>query len=371
MEAPLGTLLMHSFSRQPNAIEIQGRRIGIGHAPLVVAEMSGNHNGDVKRALKLLIEAKNAGAEAVKIQTYKPDTITIDHNSPDFVLKDGTWAGRRLFELYQEAHTPWEWHEQIFELGRDLGLIVFSSPFDHTAVDFLESLNCPAYKIASPEIIDIPLIEKVATTGKPVIISTGMATSEEIADAIQAASKNNSGNVVVLHCTSSYPARIEDANLSTIQSIQDKFNVLTGLSDHTADIFTSIIAVGLGACLIEKHFTLKRSDGGVDSSFSLEATELKELVDQVQLAWHAMGQPAFMPLVSETTVFKNRRSLYATADIQQGEKFTHDNIKSIRPGYGLKPKLLPDILGQIACRSIKFGEPISKDMITKNLSDEY
>jgi pseudaminic acid synthase len=272
--------------------------------------------------------------------------------------------------LYDEAHTPWEWHEEIFQLAKELDLIVFSSPFDDTAVDFLESLDCPAYKIASPEIIDIPLIQKVASTGKPVIISTGMATYREIEEAITAASELSPNKIIVLHCTSSYPAVIKDANLATMQSIRENLNVLTGLSDHTTSILTSIVSVGLGACLIEKHFTLSRADGGVDSSFSLEIDELRELIQSVNSAWLALGEPTFSPLESESTVFKNRRSLYAITDISEGEMFTRKNVKSIRPGYGLKPKLLPQVLGQISKRSIKFGEPISQDMLSSKISND-
>lgn len=367
METAIGDLILNTQDQDLPPVKIQNRIIGGGHVPMVVAEMSGNHNGDINRALSLLIEAKKAGAEAVKIQTYRPDTITIDHDGPEFTLKEGIWAGRRLYELYQEAHTPWEWHEQIFRLAKELDLIVFSSPFDDTAIDFLETLDCPAYKIASPEIIDIPLIQKAASTGKPLIISTGMATYQEIEEAIVAANELNPGNVIVLHCTSAYPAMIEDANLATIQSIREQFSVLTGLSDHTTGLLTSILSVGLGACLIEKHFTLSRSDGGVDSSFSLEVDELRELIKSVQSAWQAVGKPATEPLKSEATVLKNRRSLYAITDIGEGEKFTLDNIKSIRPGNGLKPKLLPDVLGKIANRSIKFGEPISADMLSHKL----
>lgn len=371
METAIGNLILNTQDQDLPPVKIKNRLIGDGHAPMVVAEMSGNHNGDINRALSLLTEAKKAGAEAVKIQTYRPDTITIDHDGPEFTLKEGTWAGRRLYELYDEAHTPWEWHEKIFQLAKELDLIVFSSPFDDTAVDFLESLDCPAYKIASPEVIDIPLIQKVASTGKPMIISTGMASYSEIEEAIIAARELNPGNVIVLHCTSSYPAMIEDANLATIESIRKNFNVLTGLSDHTTNLLTSILSVGLGACLIEKHFTLNRLDGGVDSSFSLEVDELRELIQSVKSAWLALGRPAYSPLESESIVFKNRRSLYAVSDINKGEVFTNENVKSIRPGFGLKPKLLPKILGQKANRSIKFGEPISEDMLSRKLSNEH
>lgn len=370
METALGDQILNMQEHRLPPVQIKNRLIGDGHAPMVVAEMSGNHNGDIKRALSLLTEAKKAGAEAVKIQTYRPDTITIDHDGPEFTLKQGTWAGRRLYDLYDEAHTPWEWHEEIFQLAKELDLIVFSSPFDDTAVDFLESLDCPAYKIASPEIIDIPLIQKVASTGKPVIISTGMATYREIEEAITAASELSPNKIIVLHCTSSYPAVIKDANLATIQSIRENLNVLTGLSDHTTSILTSIVSVGLGACLIEKHFTLSRADGGVDSSFSLEIDELRELIQSVNSAWLALGEPTFSPLESESTVFKNRRSLYAITDISEGEMFTRKNVKSIRPGYGLKPKLLPQVLGQISKRSIKFGEPISQDMLSRKISND-
>jgi len=351
-------------------VKIQGRLVGHGHRPLVVAEMSGNHNGDIDRALKLMIEAKKAGVDAVKLQTYTPDTITINHDGPEFILDKGLWEGRILYELYEEAHTPWAWHKKLFKMGKELDLIVFSAPFDHTAVDFLEELNCPAYKIASPEIIDIPLIKKVASTKKPIIISTGMATFEEISEAVSAASEGNPSNVIVLHCTSSYPSEIHDANLTTIREIQEKLKVHTGLSDHTKGILTSVLSVGMGACLIEKHFTLKRSDGGVDSAFSLEASELKELVREVHAAASALGSPSFAPLDAESTVFKNRRSLYVTADIETGDPFTTKNVRSIRPGYGLRPKFLPFVLGRLSTRSIKFGEPLEESMIVGGLSDD-
>jgi len=351
-------------------IRIGDSLIGSSHPTFVVAEMSGNHNGDINRAIQLVIAAKKAGADAVKLQTYRADTITINHSGPEFVLDTGLWKGRALYELYEEAHTPWEWHQELFELGKELGMIVFSSPFDHSAVDFLEDLNCPAYKIASPEIIDIPLIRKAAATGKPLIISTGMATSDEISEAITAARDEGLEDLVILHCTSSYPAAISDANLSTIPEIRNRFKVQTGLSDHTPGILTSILAVSLGACLIEKHFTLNRADGGVDSAFSLEASELENLVKEVKSADTALGTPTFTLLESEKMVFKNRRSLYATSDLAAGEQFTENNVRSIRPGYGLKPKFLPDILGTKTTRAIKFGEPIDESMILGGLPSD-
>lgn len=346
-----------------NHITINGRNIGAGCAPYIVAEMSGNHNHDLDRALAIIDAAKASGADAVKLQTYRADTITIDHHGNDFIVKGGLWNGRRLYELYQEAHTPWEWHAPIFEHARQIGITVFSSPFDHTAVDFLEELGAPAYKIASPEIIDLPLIRKVARTGKPIIISTGAATLEEIEEAIRAARNEGATELVVLHCTAAYPAPPEEANLATIKLLRDRFDVVAGLSDHTLGTTVSAMAVGLGASFIEKHFTLARADGGVDSTFSIEPDELAELVRTARIAHAAVGNPYFGPTVSEASVFKNRRSLYVVKHIRKGEALTQENIRSIRPGMGIKPKYLNEVLGRRAARDLEFGEPLSFDMI--------
>ena len=344
-------------------ISIAGRRIGPDHSPYIVAEMSGNHNGDIDRAFRILDAAKAAGADAVKIQTYRADTITIDHSGPGFVVDGGLWDGRRLFELYEEAHTPWDWHGPIFEYGRRIGITVFSSPFDATAVDLLEGLNAPAYKIASPELIDLALIRCVARTGKPILMSTGMATLEEIAEAVEAARGAGATEIVVLHCTAAYPAPPEEANLATIAEIARRFDVIAGLSDHTLGTVVPGIAIALGADVIEKHFTLDRAEGGVDSVFSLEPAELAELVLNSRIARQTVGAPAFAPTASEATVLKNRRSLYVVAPIAQGEAFTPRNVRSIRPGLGMKPKHLEAVLGRVAARDITFGEALDASMI--------
>lgn len=349
------------FSAQ--TVTIAGRRIGPDQPPYIVAEMSGNHNGDIGRAFRILDAAKGAGADAVKIQTYRADTITIDHSGPGFVVDGGLWDGRRLFELYDEAHTPWDWHAPIFEYGRKIGITVFSSPFDATAVDLLEDLGAPAYKIASPELIDLPLIRRVARTGKPILMSTGMATLEEIAEAIDAARGAGATEIVVLHCTAAYPAPPEEANLATIAEIARRFDVIAGLSDHTLGTVVPGIAIALGADVIEKHFTLDRAEGGVDSAFSLEPAELAELVRNSRIARQTVGSPAFAPTASEATVLKNRRSLYVVVPIAQGEAFTSRNVRSIRPGLGMKPKYLEAVLGRRAARELAFGEALDPSMI--------
>lgn len=349
------------FSAQ--TVTIAGRRIGPDQPPYIVAEMSGNHNGDIGRAFRILDAAKGAGADAVKIQTYRADTITIDHSGPGFVVDGGLWDGRRLFELYDEAHTPWDWHAPIFEYGRKIGITVFSSPFDATAVDLLEDLGAPAYKIASPELIDLPLIRRVARTGKPILMSTGMATLGEIAEAIDAARGAGATEIVVLHCTAAYPAPPEEANLATIAEIARRFDVIAGLSDHTLGTVVPGIAIVLGADVIEKHFTLDRAEGGVDSAFSLEPAELAELVRNSRIARQTVGSPAFAPTASEATVLKNRRSLYVVAPIAQGEAFTSRNVRSIRPGLGMKPKYLEAVLGRRAARELAFGEALDPSMI--------
>ena len=344
-------------------MEIDGKIIGKDCEPYIVAEMSANHNGKIENAFEIIKSAKENGAHAVKIQTYTADTITINHNSDEFILKSGLWQGRKLYDLYKEAHTPWEWHKEIFDYARKIGITVFSSPFDHTAVDFLEELNNPAYKIASPELIDIPLIQKVSKTGKPIILSTGMASSGEIEDAINEIRKFNIKDLIVLHCTAAYPAPIDEANLSTIREISKRFRVLSGLSDHTEGTFVASIACAMGACMIEKHFTIDRKRGGLDSSFSIEPQELKELVNVSKLAKKVLGTPAFEPTNSEQLVLKTRRSLYAIKDIKKGDKFESHNIKSIRPGNGMKPKYYNSIIGKKASVDISFGEALKESMI--------
>ena len=350
-----------------HSMQIQNRSIGPDADPYIVAEMSGNHNGDIERAFRILDSAKLAGADAVKIQTYRPDTITIDHTGPEFLLHGGLWDGRRLYELYEEAHTPWEWHAAIFEHARKIGITIFSSPFDPTAVDLLEKLDAPAYKIASPELIDLPLIRYVAETGKPLIMSTGMGNLEEISDAIKTARNAGATQIAVLHCTSAYPTDPKESNLATITEIARRFDVVAGLSDHTPGTTVPVIAIALGANLIEKHFTLSRSEGGVDSAFSLEPAELAELVEASRIARVTVGQPTFTPTSSEQAILKLRRSLYIVAPIAKGERFTHFNVRSIRPGLGLKPKHLDEVLGCRATRDLAFGEPLDPSMIEGEL----
>ncbi len=346
------------------AFAIDGRAIGPGHPPYVIAELSGNHNGDIERALALIAAAKAAGADAVKLQTYTADTITIDHDGPGFTIEGGPWDGRTLHSLYREAHTPWDWHRQLFARGRELGITVFSSPFDPTAVDFLEGLNAPAYKIASFEIVDIPLIERAAATGQPLIISTGMADETEIAAAAAAARAAGDGGIALLHCVSSYPAAPADSNLRTIPLLAETFDTVAGLSDHTIGVAVSLAAVALGAAIIEKHVTLSRADGGVDAAFSLEPAELSELCRGARTAWQALGRAGWGRTESEQGSKEFRRSLYVVADTGAGSVLGEANVRSIRPGYGLAPKHLPEIIGRTAARNLKKGEPLAWDMIS-------
>ncbi len=346
---------------------INGRKIGPDFPPYIVAEMSGNHNQSIEKAFKLINKAKESGADAIKIQTFTPDTITINHNSPEFFVKGGIWDGRKLYDLYEEAHTPWDWHKKLFEYAKNVGITIFSSPFDNTAIDFLESLDCPAYKIASPEIVDHELIKYAAKTQKPLIISTGMASKKEIHDSIKIARKYGSNEIIVLHCTSSYPTPFNESNLSTMNEIKNSFDIMVGLSDHTEGTLVSSISVSMGAVLVEKHFTIDRKEGGIDSKFSLEPQELKELVLHANIATKINGKPSFMPTHSEKSVFDNRRSIYVVNNILKGEIFSNKNIKSIRPGLGLSPKYMSNVLGLSASRDLKFGEPLELSMISEKL----
>ncbi len=348
---------------EPQVI-IGGRKIGPGQPPYIVAEMSGNHNGDIGRALALIDAAKAAGADAVKLQTYTADTITIDHDGPEFRMHGGLWDGRRLYELYQEAHTPWNWHGRLFEHARSIGIDIFSSPFDPTAVELLSSLGAPAFKIASFELVDIPLIELCARTGKPLIMSTGLASAAEITEALAAAQGAGDGGVILLHCTSAYPAPASEMNLRTLQHLADQHGVVVGLSDHTLGVTVSLAAVALGACFIEKHFTLSRAEGGVDSDFSLEPHELKTLVDESRVAWESLGTVRYDEVPSEASNRGNRRSLYVVADIARGERLTPQNVRSIRPGYGMPPKHLPEVLDRTASRDLARGTPLDWSMLT-------
>ena len=344
-------------------IRIAGRRIGPGHRPYVVAELSANHLGGLERALAIVDAAARAGVDAVKLQTYTPDTITIDHTGPGFVLESGPWRGRRLYELYQEAHTPWEWHAALFERARALGIAAFSSPFDASAVSLLESLGCPAYKIASFELVDPALIAAAAATGKPLLLSTGMADGKEIAEAIAAARAAGAREVALLHCVSSYPSRVEDSNLRTIPDMAQRFGVPVGLSDHTLGTTVAVAATVLGACVIEKHATLRRADGGPDAAFSLEPDELARLVEDAAAAFAALGAIHYAPEESELAMRALRRSLYVVADMAPGETFTQQNLRSIRPGHGLPPRHLPEVLGRRARGAIARGTPLSWSLV--------
>ena len=348
-----------------NSIAIAGRRIGPGHPPYVIAEMSGNHNGDINRAIALLEAAKRSGADAVKMQTYTADTITIDHNGPGFRIEDkgSLWYGQTLYELYQEAHTPWEWHPVLFEKARDLGITVFSSPFDLTAIEMLERLGTPAYKIASFEIVDLPLIECAARTRKPLVISTGIADLGEIGEAVETARAAGCQDIALLHCTSGYPTPPEESNLRTIPHLADAFGTVVGLSDHTLGTAVPVAAVAMGAALVEKHFTLRRADGGPDHAFSLEPEELTNLVTDCRVAWSAIGKVHYQPEASEAANKTFRRSLYAVTDIPAGAEFTRENVRSIRPGFGLPPKHLHEVLGRTASRAISRGTPLSWSLI--------
>jgi N-acetylneuraminate synthase len=352
------------MSGDMSEVVIGGRRIGLWHPPYIVAELSANHGGSLDRALATIEAAKAAGADAIKLQTYTADTITIDHDGPDFRIQGGLWDGRQLYELYKEAHTPWEWHDALFAKGRELGITVFSTPFDDTAADLLEQLGAPAYKIASFEIIDLPLVAYVARKRKPMIISTGMANLKEIGEAVGTARDNGCVEVVLLHCVSSYPAPIEEANVRTVPDLGARFDCVSGLSDHTPGSAAAVAAIALGGSVIEKHFTLARSDGGPDAAFSMEPGELQALVADCRNAWRALGTVSYDLAASERGSMVFRRSLYVVADIAAGEELTRSNIRSIRPGHGMAPKHLSEVLGRRAARSIKRGEPLSWNDVT-------
>lgn len=345
------------------SFEFAGRMIGPDHPPLVIAELSANHLGQIDRALESIEVAANCGADAIKIQTYTADTITMDHDGPGFVIEGGLWDGRTLHDLYEEAHTPFEWHAPLFQKARDIGVPIFSTPFDPTAVDLLESLDAPAYKVASFEVTDLPLIARIARTGKPMIMSTGMANLAEIHDAVRTARENGATGLAILHCLSSYPAPIDQADLKTVPHLGEAFNAVPGLSDHTPGTACAVAAIALGARVIEKHFTLSRADGGPDGAFSLEPDELKRLVEDCHNAYAALGHVRYDLAGCERGSVTFRRSLYITRDMAEGELFTPDNVRSIRPGHGLAPKWLPDILHHRASRALKRGDPMALDMV--------
>lgn len=347
------------------SINISGRRIATDAPPYVIAELSANHNGKFETALRIVDEAKKAGADAVKLQTYTADTITLNCDSEEFQIHGGLWDGKSLYQLYQEAHMPWEWHKPLFEYASKLGITIFSSPFDNTAVDLLEDLNAPAYKIASFEAVDLPLIKYVASTCKPMIISTGMADVEEIQEAIDAARDGGCKELAILHCVSGYPAPAEDYNLRTIPDMIERFGLVTGLSDHTLDNTTAITSVALGASIIEKHFTLDRNGGGPDDSFSLEPAEFADLCRGSKTAWAALGKVDYDRKSSEQGNVKFRRSLYFTKSLAAGETISADAIRSVRPGFGAAPRNLPIIIGKKVITSVSKNSPV----IINNISE--
>jgi N-acetylneuraminate synthase len=357
--APLqrkGTQPMHTFA-------INGRAIGPGRPTYIIAELSANHNQDINEALKLIRAAHEAGADAIKLQTYTPDTITIDSDKDYFQIKGTIWEGKSLYKLYGEAYTPWEWHAQLKRAAEDLGMDLFSTPFDPTAVDFLQELNVPAYKIASFEVVDLPLIKRIAATGKPIIMSTGMADLAEIAEAVQAIRGTGNNALALLKCTSAYPSPPEAMNLRTIPHMAEAFGVPVGLSDHTIGVAVPVAAVSLGACIIEKHFTLARAVPGPDSAFSLEPHEFRQMVDEVRVAEQALGTVSYTVSAIEQPSRIFRRSLFVVRDVAAGEAFTHENVRSIRPAHGLPPKFLPEVIGRRAVRAIERGTPLSWDLL--------
>jgi len=342
---------------------IAGRQIGPSLPPYVIAEMSANHNGSIDIAFRIIEAAKQAGADAVKLQTYRPDTITLDCDADEFRIQDGLWNGKTLYQLYAEAHLPWEWHAPLFEHARKQGITIFSSPFDNTAVDLLEDLNSPAYKIASFEAVDLPLIKYVASTGKPMIISTGMADAEEIEEAIAAAREGGCKQLAILHCVSGYPAPAVDYNLRTIPDMIQRFGLVTGLSDHTLDNTTAITSVALGASIIEKHFTLDRNGDGPDDSFSLEPSDMAALCMGARTAWEALGKIDYGYKSSEQANVKFRRSLYFVKEMAAGDRIDASSIRSVRPGFGLPPKYLDNIIGKRLIKSVTKNSPVTPNDI--------
>lgn len=350
---------------ESNEIIIGGRKTGRGHAPFIIAEMSGNHNQSLERALEIVDAAAQTGAHALKIQTYTPDTMTLDLDEREFHISDAKslWAGTSLYKLYGEAYTPWEWHKPIFDRARERGIIAFSTPFDDTAVDFLESLDVPCYKIASFENTDLPLIRRVAATGKPLIISTGMATVAELDETVRAARGAGCKDLILLKCTSTYPATPETTNILTIPHMRELFGCEVGLSDHTMGIGVSVASVALGATVIEKHFTLNRAEGGVDSTFSMEPEEMAQLVRETERAWQALGQVSYGPTEAEQKSLQFRRSLYIVRDLKAGDMLTRENVRAIRPGLGLPTKYLEHLLGKSVKHAVKMGTALGWELI--------
>lgn len=346
-------------------IKIRHKEISRNTKPFIIAEMSGNHNQSLERALYLVELAAEAGVDALKLQTYTPDTITLDVHTGEFFIQDddNLWKGNSLYNLYKEAYTPWEWHQAIFDKAAELGLLAFSSPFDETAVDFLETLNVPAYKIASFENVDLPLIRKVARTGKPTIISTGMATAAEIDEAVRAFRAEGNDQLVLLKCTSTYPATPINSNIATIPHMRELFGTEIGLSDHTMGVGVSVAAVTLGATVIEKHFTTSRADGGVDSAFSMEPHELKMLVEETERAWRSLGQVTYGPIDAEKDSKKFRRSLYIGKDLKAGDILTVENLRNVRPGLGLPTKYYDLVLGKAIKKDVTKGTPLSWELL--------
>ncbi|MDD5299051.1 MAG: pseudaminic acid synthase [Gallionella sp.] len=349
----------------PHAFRIAGRPIGRGCTPFIIAEMSGNHNQSLERALEIVEAAAKTGVHALKIQTYTPDTMTLDLDEREFHISDpnSLWAGTSLYKLYGEAYTPWEWHKPIFDRARELGIIAFSTPFDDTAVDLLESLKVPCYKIASFENTDLPLIRRVAATGKPLIISTGMATVAELDETVHTARDAGCKDLILLKCTSTYPATPENTNLLTIPHLRELFGCEVGLSDHTLGVGVSVASVALGATVIEKHFTLNRADGGVDSSFSMEPAEMAQLVVETGRAWQALGQVSYGPTEAEKKSVQYRRSLYVVQNLKAGDVLTKDNVRAIRPGLGLPTKYLEQVLGKAVKQDVKRGTALRLDLL--------
>lgn len=346
--------------------KINNRKIGSDSEPYIIAELSANHNGSLERAKLSLKIAKECGVHAIKIQTYTADTMTIDCDKSDFIVQGGLWNGYKLYDLYNEAHTPFEWHSELYSYARELDITLFSTPFDETAVDLLESLNTPAYKIASFELTDLPLISYVAKKGKPILMSTGMASEEEILEALETARSSGCNSLLLFHCISSYPAPIEQANLNQILNLKNKFGVSVGLSDHTIGNTAAITAVALGACAIEKHFTISRNDKGPDSEFSAEPNELKELVNATRDAWSALGSKSFTRPSAESDSKVFRRSIYFVSDIKSGDKIKSTDIRRIRPGFGLPPKYFDTVIGKTVIKDVERGEAVTWEVLSND-----